>query len=585
MRAVFQLIFLLSALLLVTPSLTAQQTKTNTPSAQTQTNLPPSDTGGPLLPEQAAFDVTHYDLELRVNPDSQSITGALTVHARIVGPTAWLVLDLHTNLAVSTVTAVDKPSRPRPLRFERREGRLWIAFPLTKQPGDTVRVCVAYGGKPVIARNPPWSGGFTWAKTTNGEPWIGVSCQGEGADLWWPCKDHPSDEPDTMSLHITVPQPLTCAANGRLQRVVQNKDGTRTFHWFISQPINNYLVTLNIAPYRTITGGYDSVTGMTIPVTFWFLPQDYDKARVLFTNFFKLIRFYEQRLGPYPFRKDKIGVAQTPYLGMEHQTITAYGATFKTNAYGYDWLLFHEFGHEWWGNLVTCSDWRDMWLHEGFESYMEALYAESLQGQEAYHKYVTGFRSRRASEMPVAPRESKTGHEIYAAPIYSKGALVLHTLRYLIGDEAFFTALRRMAYPDPRMERVTDGRQCRFATTEDFREIAEESSGMKLDWFFELYLRQSKLPKLITTTNGHELTLRWETPDHLAFPMPVEVQVTTGKRRVNMLSGTAQISIDPAKKLQIDPQRWILKEEPPGAPETPAGTAVPHPVTGVKAAP
>jgi aminopeptidase N len=552
----------LALLLLISASLPAQQPKTNAIAPEIQTNLPPSDTGGPLLPEQAAYDVTHYDLALRVYPDSQSITGALTVHARIVSPTAWLVLDLHSNLAVSAVAAVDNSARPRPLSFERREARLWIAFPLTKQPGDTIQVRVAYGGKPVVAKNPPWSGGFTWSKTTNGEPWIGVSCQGEGADLWWPCKDHPSDEPDTMALHITVPQPLTCAANGRLQRVVQNNDGTRTFHWFISQPINNYLVTLNLAPYRTIAGGYESVTGMTIPVTFWMLPQDYDKGRVLFTNFLKQIRFYEERLGPYPFRKDKIGVAQTPYLGMEHQTIIAYGAKFKDNTNGFDWLLFHEFGHEWWGNLVTCSDWRDMWLHEGFESYMEALYAESLQGEAAYHKYINGFRSRRTSAKPVAPRESKTGHEIYSAPIYSKGALVLHTLRYLIGDKAFFTALRRMAYPDPRMERVTDGRQCRFATTEDFRHIAEESSGMKLDWFFEIYLRQPKLPRLITATNGHQLTLRWETPEHLDFPMPVEVHVANRKHRVDLSAGSAQISIDPAKNLGIDPQRWILKEEP-----------------------
>jgi aminopeptidase N len=555
--------FRLGALFLIHVSLQAQTVKTNAVIPETQTNLPPSDTGGPLLPEQAAYDVTHYDLALRVDPEAQSITGALTVHARIVSPTGWLVLDLHTNLAVSAVTAVDHPARPRPLDFERRESRLWIAFPLTKQPGDTAQVRVAYGGKPVVAKNPPWSGGFTWSKTTNGVPWIGVSCQGEGADLWWPCKDHPSDEPDTMALHITVPQPLICAANGRLQRVVRNPDGTQTFHWYISQPINNYLVTLNIAPYRTIAGGYESVTGMTIPVTFWFLPQDYDKGRVLFTNFLKQIRFYEERLGPYPFRKDKIGVAQTPYLGMEHQTITAYGAKFKTNDYGFDWLLFHEFGHEWWGNLVTCSDWRDMWLHEGFESYMEALYAESLQGEAAYHKYVNGFRSRRASSKPVAPRESKTGHEIYSAPIYSKGALVLHTLRFLIGDKAFFTALRRMAYPDPRMERVSDGRQCRFATTEDFRHIAEQSSGMNLDWFFEIYLRQPKLPRLITATNGHQLTLHWETPEHLAFPMPVEVDLGQGKHRVELPAGTAQFSIQDTKNLRIDPQRWILKEEPP----------------------
>ncbi len=565
------IVLLLNISFVLAWNLPAQETNTNKPAASlTQTNLPLSDTGGPLLPEQAAYDVTHYDLALRVDPAARSIAGALTVHARIVSPTAWLVLDLVTNYAVESVTAVDRRGNSAAtLRFERRAGRLWIAFPLTRQPGDTARVRVAYGGKPPVARNPPWSGGFTWV-TTNGQPWIGVSCQGEGADLWWPCKDHPSDEPDTMALHITVPQPLICAANGRLQRVEKHTDGTQTFHWFVSQPINNYGVSLNIAPYRTIEGRYRSVTGGRIPVTFWFLPEHYDEARVLYTNFLRQVRFYEERLGPYPFRKDKIGVAQTPYLGMEHQTITAYGANFKDNAYGFDWLLFHEFGHEWWGNLVSCADWRDMWIHEGFESYMEALFAESLQGEAAYHKYVNSFRSRRANPLAVAPRESKTGVEIYAAPVYSKGALILHTLRYVIGDQAFFTALRRMAYPDPKMERLTNGRQCRFATTDDFQHIAEQASGRKLGWFFELYLRQPGLPKLVTATNDHQLTLRWETPGQLPFPMPVEVHIAGGKHRVDMAGGSAQISIDPAKKLLIDPQRWILKEEPRASTNAPA---------------
>ncbi|HYE66667.1 MAG TPA: hypothetical protein VD966_13850, partial [Pyrinomonadaceae bacterium] len=314
--------------------------------SQRELGVRPTDSGGPLMPEQAAYDVTFYDLALRINPTEQSIAGVLTAHARIVHPTEWFVLDLDTPLVVDSVAAVGRGAETQPLRFERRGGKLWIAFPLTMQPGEMVKVRVAYGGKPRVARRPPWVGGFVWEKTPGGEPWVAVACQNDGADLWWPCKDHPSDEPDSMALHITVPQSLVCAANGQLQSVVKNNDGTHTFNWFISAPINNYSVSINVAPYRTIEGPYRSLSGETVPVTFWVLPEDYEKGRQLFPQFLEHLRFLEQHLGPYPFRADKIGVAQTPYLGMEHQTIIAYGNRYRRPSFDYDWLHHHEMSHE-----------------------------------------------------------------------------------------------------------------------------------------------------------------------------------------------------------------------------------------------
>lgn len=538
--------------------------------AQRELGVRPTGSGGPLMPEQAAYDVKSYDLALRVNPEEQSIAGALTVKALIVAPTAWLVLDLDTPLKVEAVTDVEQAARPQPLEFERREGKIWIAFPMTKQPGERVSVRVKYEGKPRVAPRPPWVGGFVWSKTPSGAPWVGVACQVDGADLWWPCKDHPSDEPDSMSLHITVPQPLVCAANGKLQSVVKNSDNTQTFNWFISTPINNYDVSINIAPYRVVEGTLKSVSGEDVPVFFYAIPEDYEKAQALLPHFLEYLHFLEDRLGPYPFRADKIGVAETTYLGMEHQTITAYGNNFKMNAFGFDGLLFHEIGHEWWGNLVTASDWRDMWLHEGFESYMDALYAGEMKGDAGYQQYMMNERGGIRNLQPVAPRESRTTTQIYfLAPdyvnsdgdIYGKGAWILHTLRYLIGDKAFFNALRREAYPDPRMEKITDGRQCRFATTDDFRHIAEEAAGVKLDWFFEVYLRQPKLPRLTTETKGNQLTLRWETPDRLPFPMPVEVQLGDKTERVLMPNGTATITLQPGQVPVFDPHNRILKAE------------------------
>lgn len=538
--------------------------------AQRELGARPTDSGGPLMPEQAAYDVKSYDLALAVNPAEQSIKGTLTATALIVQPTEWFVLDLDTPLAVEAVNWVDGAGKRSPLEFERRGGKIWIAFPLTKQPGETVKVAVSYGGKPRVAPRPPWVGGFIWAKTAAGEPWIATACQNDGADLWWPCKDHPSDEADSIALHITVPEPLVVAANGRLESVKKNNDGTQTFNWLMTVPMNNYSVALNIAPYRTIEGQFKSMTGETIPVTFWVLPEDYEKGQKLFPQIGEHLAFFEKYLGPYPFRADKIGVAQTPHLGMEHSTVTAYGAKFTNNPYGFDGLLFHELGHDWWANLVTASDWRDFWLHEGFQSYMDALYAGALKGEGGYAQYIAGMRSHLRNKQPVAPRESRTTTQVYlAAPdylssdgdIYGKGALILHTLRYLIGDEAFFKALRRMAYPDPGMEKVKDGKQFHFATTDDFRHIAEEASGMKLGWFFDVYLRQPELPRLVTETKGNSLALRWEVPAGLPFPMPVDVQMGGQTRRVEVGQSGATVPVEAGQTPVIDPKSRILKAE------------------------
>jgi aminopeptidase N len=538
--------------------------------AQRELGARPTDSGGVLMPEQAAYDVASYDLSLKVNPADQSINGTLTVQARIVHPTDWFVLDLDEPLKVETVSLAGNNARSAgQLQFKRSGGKIWIALPLTKQPGEIVKISVAYGGKPRVAPRPPWVGGFIWSKTAAGQPWIATACQMDGADIWWPCKDHPSDEPDSMALHITVPEPLVVASNGRLQSVRKNGDGTQTFNWLISVPFNNYSVALNIAPYRTIEGEFRSMTGESVPITFWVLPEDYEKGQKLFPQIAEHLSFFEKYLGPYPFRAEKVGVAQTPHLGMEHSTVTAYGANFQNNAYGFDSLLFHELGHDWWANLVTASDWRDFWLHEGFQSFMDALYAGEMKGQEGYERYIAGLHRGIRNRQPVAPVEARTAMQIYmSAPdylssdgdIYNKGALILHTLRYLIGDEAFFKALRRMAYPDPQMESVKDGRQFRFATTDDFRHLAEQASGMKLDWFFDVYLRQPALPRLVTEAKGTALTLRWEAPAGLKFPMPVEVQTGGQTRRIEVNQEGVTLPIEAGQTPVVDPKNRILKQ-------------------------
>ncbi len=285
--------------------------------AQRQLGARPTDSGGPLLPEQAAYDVTFYDLALAINPEQRSIEGSVCVEAKIVQPIEWFVLDLDTALTATKVELLNRALQTSALKFEKRGSRIWIHMRNSRQSGEQVSVRVFYNGKPKIAPMPPWVGGFTWAKTAEGQHWIATSVQNDGADLWWPCKDHPSDEADSVAITVTVPKPLVVASNGKLRRVSENPKQTRTYFWFHSNPINNYNVALNIAPYRTLETTYKSTAGETVPVIFYALPESFDKAQALFPQLNEHLAFYEKLLGPYPFRADKYGVAETPHLVLQ----------------------------------------------------------------------------------------------------------------------------------------------------------------------------------------------------------------------------------------------------------------------------
>jgi len=530
---------------------------------------PKLDSGTPEPPEQACYDVLHYDLALQVDPEKHTIAGTLGMRARVLKESKSILLDLDDRLEVSAVTRGKDA-----LSFKREPGRIRIqGLAELAKPGEAFEVLVAYSGVPREARRPPWDGGFTWSKTKSGAHWIATSCQGEGADLWWPCKDQPGDEPDTMDLRISVPEPLVCASNGRLVDVQPAVKGWQTYHWHVSTPINNYSVALNIAPYAKIEGEMTSSAGERLPLVYYVLPENLEKGKELFKEISLDLAFFESTCGPYPFRIDKYGVVETPHLGMEHQSITAYGNNYSGNPWGaeqgFDFLLHHEMAHEWWGLLVTAKNWNDFWIHEGIGTYTQALYAERLKGPEAYRQVMSEQRRGIANTGAVAPREPHSAGEMYSTrtwkespggDIYNKGSWIMHSLRWVLGDEAFFKVLRRFAYPDPAMEKVTDGRQCRFATTDELLAIAEKESGRKLGWFWELYLRQPKLPKLTGERVGDSLHLAWETPDKLPFPMPVEVKIGDKTQRVEMKDNQAVVPLAGAKEFVLDPDARILRE-------------------------
>lgn len=538
--------------------------------AQRELGVRPTETGGPLMFEQAVFDVLNYDITLSADPKTRSITGTTVMTARTVIPTNVIVLDLDMPYTISKLTEGGKDVK----FIHDKKGKIWIWFPMTKQVGDEIKTSITYAGTPRIAPRAPWIGGFMWEKTPSGADWISVALQNDGADLMFPCKDHPSDKPATSAMHITVPDPLVATGPGKLESTRKNADGTSTYNWRMTNPIANYSLVFNAAPYKLIEDSYKSITGETMPIKFYILPESFDKGAGLIAEQKKYIAFFEKYLGPFPFRAVKVGIVETPHLGMEHSTNIAYGNKFKYDKDGTDWLLLHEFGHEYWANLVTASDWRDFWIHEGFQSYMDTLYQEHLHGKDAYMKAMAARQKGFKNKQSVAPREPKIAYQVYMSEpdylnsdgdIYGKGAYFLHTLRYLIGDKAFFNALRHMAYPTKEMEKFTDGRQERLVNTDDFLTITETDSGMKLDWLFEMYLRQPKLPKLVTAVpadciNNCTMMLRWETPNNMPFPMPVDVVVGGKTQRVEMKDGKGSVTYTGAPPV-VDPDGWVLKAQ------------------------
>ncbi len=527
------------------------------------------ESGGELTYEQASFDVSHYELNLKVNPADSTISGDVVVRADMVHPTDVIVLDLDPRFNIERVQELSD-GMEKGLTFKRSENskRFRIYFNGTRQPGEDIVIRVFYNGKPLVASNPPWDGGFVWDQTPSGDPWIGVACQTIGAWVWWPNKDHPSDKPDSVSLNFTLPENLVVAANGILKGTSDAGDGWKTWHWFNSTPISNYNVTLNAAPYKTISESYESVAGDEMEVTFWVLPEFLEQGEELFPQFIDQLRFLEEILGPYPFRADKYGVAHAPYLGMEHQSIIAYGANFRNGAlfgprFGFDDLHQHELAHEWWGNMVSAWDWRDFWIHEGFGTYMQALYAEHLGGEELYQEMIQVFRRSIRSVQEIAPREFMTTTDVYGSgrggDIYYKGAVFLHTLRYLLGDDVFFQSMRRFAYPTEELESVTDGSHVRFVTTDDFLTLVEKNSGKELGWMFEIYLRQPELPHYQTSMEDNIFTLEWIVPGNIDFQMPTEIKIDGNIKSFIPENGVISFEVNPDSELLVDPRNQILK--------------------------
>lgn len=524
-------------------------------------------TGLPRAPEQEAVVFEHADLRFRVDPAQRRLDGDATLTFRATKPIERLVVDLDRNYEVAEVS-VDGTPVPAGT-WTNPEGRMTVPLPAPLAAGGTARLRIVYGGKPHVAKRAPWDGGFVWATAPTGEPWVASAIEGEGCDLLWPCIDHEKAEPLVVDEAITVPAPLVAPGNGVFLGMEEH-DGWRTYRWRARSP-DTYAITINVGPFELLSADYRSRYGNTIPLRFWHLKGNEAQAKALFAEFPKLLEFFEGTIGPYPFGDEKMGVVETPHLGMEHQTINAYGNGYKLTEYGYDWLLQHEFAHEWFGNQLTNSDWDHMWLHEGFGSYMQPLYLQWLRGQREYDAWLLFQRRTLMNKVPIVSRKPMTEAAVSrdeSGPgndIYYKGSLLLHTLRNLIGDEAFFQATRVLVYgrPDPRPGNFAP----RYATTQDFIDAVNAATGRDYGWFFDVYAYSAELPELVATRDATGLALRWKAPGGKPFPMPVEVRVGSPGAdarvvTVPMADGSGHVDMAPDALYTLDPQSKVLRAEP-----------------------
>jgi aminopeptidase N len=519
-----------------------------------------AETGAPLGAVQQAMETPHLALALTVDPAGQSITGRADYTVRATTPLETVEFDLDPRLAVSEITLGGRPLAGG--QWSSEGGLISIALPAPLAAGETANVGIAYAGKPRVAPRAPWDGGFVWSGTEQGEPWIATAVQPNGCDLFWPCLDHPSKRVDLLDFRVTVPKPLVVAANGRLIETTGG-DGVRTYHWRARQP-NGYGVSLQIAPYELARAEYASRYGNTIPIRFWHLPGRKEGAERLVAEMHDFLDFFESTIGPYPFGDEKVGLAETPHLGMEHQTINAYGEGHRLAPEGYDWLMHHEFAHEWFANQLTNESTADMWLHEGFGTYMQPLYLKWKNGDAAYQAALWDLRKKIKSRVPLVPegfvpsaffddRQAGWGDDIYY-----KGAWILHTLREHIGDEAFFTATRRLTYG--RDNPAPGNFAPLIRSTEDFRRIVEDMTGEDLGWFFDAYFRTAALPELVATRDGSTPQLAWQTGAAEPFTLPVEVDVDGKLVTVAMDGGSGSLQLPSAEAhFVLDPNARILR--------------------------
>ncbi len=473
---------------------------------------------GSITPERAWWDLTYYHLDLQVHLPDSSLTGKNTIQYRVLEPDQRLQIDLQEPMAITQVWQEAKP-----LPFHRDGNAYYIDLPEIAPVGSLQEIVVAYQGQPIKSSNPPWSGGFTWSQDSQEQPFIATTCQGDGASLWWPCKDHMYDEPDSMLLSVRVPQELTDISNGRLRQVEEHQDGSHTFHWFVYNPINNYGVNLNIGDYVHFSEKYQGEKG-PLDCNYYVLPNNLKKAKRQFQQVPMMLEAFEHWFGPYPFYEDGYKLVEAPYLGMEHQSSVTYGNQYVNGYLGtdlsasgwglkFDFIIIHESGHEWFANSITYRDVADMWIHEGFTAYSENLYLDYHYGTKAANAYVIGTRANILNDVPIIGHYD-VNHK-GSDDMYYKGANMLHCLRQIVADDAKWRNILRG---------INQTFYHQTVTTQQIEDFLSKEVGRDLSPFFDQYLRSTKIPILEYQLGINLIGYRWNNTVS-DFDMPVKVYI------------------------------------------------------------
>ena len=510
---------------------------------------------GSITKERIWWDVKQYNLNVKVNPADSTITGSNIIQYKVVQPYNIMQIDLQNPMEITKVTQDGLT-----LKYKREGNVFFITMVSEQNVGAIKEIEIFYNGKPKIAVNPPWDGGITWKKDKNGNDFIASSCQGLGASVWWPNKDHMYDEVEGMKISVNIPGKLTDVSNGRLQNVKALKDGTKTYTWVVKNPINNYGVNINIGDYVTFSEKYKGEKGV-LDCTYYVLKDNLTKAKEQFKDVPKMLKAFEHWFGPYPFYEDSYKLVEAPYLGMEHQSCVTYGNGFKKGYLGrdlsgtgwgvkFDFIIIHESGHEWFANNITYKDIADMWIHESFTCYSESLFLEYYYGKEAGYEYVRGIRKNIQNDKPIIGHYDVNNEG--SGDMYYKGANMLNTLRQLVNnDEKWRTILRGL--------NSTFYHQT--VTTKQIEDYLSQQVGMDLNPFFNQYLRDIQIPTLEYSFDGKTLKYHW-TSIVDGFQIPVKVTLNGTEVTLNPKAEWSEFT-NPSKieKFNVNPNLYILNKK------------------------
>ncbi|HET9526787.1 MAG TPA: M1 family metallopeptidase [Pyrinomonadaceae bacterium] len=482
---------------------------------------------GSITPEREWWDVLHYHLKVEFLPETRRLKGSNTITFKTVKAANKMQVDLQPPLAITKVT-----HGAAELKFEREGNVYWVMFEKTIPQGTEDKVEVFYEGVPVVSRNPPWVGGITWGRDDLGEHFIVTTCQGIGASIWWPNKDHGADEPDRgMQISVTVPERLTAVANGRLKKTDHDVAAkTKTFHWEVLNPINNYGVNVNIGNYVKLSETYKGKGGV-LDMEYWVLAHQKDIAIKWFREVPRTLEAFEHWFGKYPFYEDSYKLVTVSYPGMEHQSSVTYGNWFRNGylqrdpcgcgvGFKFDFIIVHESAHEWFGNNISMKDTADMWIHEGFANYAENLFVEYHFGKKDAEDYVVGTRRSIRNDQPIIGTYGSNRRG--SGDMYPKGGNMLHTVRHLINDDAKWLSILRGLNADFWHQTVT---------TEQIESYIGKNAGIDLSKVFDQYLRTTNIPLLRYKLNGKTASFHYERVVK-GFAMPIRVNINGKEMKI-----------------------------------------------------